>query len=117
MSATRSPTFSMYSAADYGRDITKVTEGRNDKEMTEVLVKEAAPGLRWLKSLGLKYRLTYERQAYETPEGGYLFWGGLHVGNVDGGEGLMKDHLAVAEKLGTEVRFEQDVYGLSNTMS
>src|SRR5690606_15666873 len=93
-------------------DIAKVTEGRNDKEMTEVLVKEAAPGLRWLKSLGLKYRLMYERQAYETPEGGYLVWGGLHVGNVDGGEGLMKDHLAVAEKLGTEVRFEQDVYGL-----
>lgn len=101
-----------YSEADYAGDIAKVTEGRNDKEMTEVLVKEAAPGLRWLKSLGLKYRLMYERQTYKTPEGGYLFWGGLHVGNVDGGEGLMKDHLEVARKLGTEVRFEQDVYGL-----
>jgi len=101
-----------YTAENYAGDIAKVTEGRNDKEMTEVLVAEAAPGLRWLKSLGLKYRLMYERQAYQTEDGGYLFWGGLHVGNVDGGEGLMKDHLAVAEKLGTEVRFEQDVYSL-----
>lgn len=101
-----------YSEADYAADIAKVTEGRNDKEMTEVLVKEAASGLRWLKSLGLKYRLMYERQTYKTPEGGYLFWGGLHVGNVDGGEGLMKDHLAVGEKLGIDIRFDQDVYDL-----
>jgi tricarballylate dehydrogenase len=101
-----------YSAEEYAADLEKVTEGRNDPELTEVLVNEAAPGLRWLKSLGLKYRLMYERQAYETPEGGYLFWGGLHVGNVDGGEGLMHDHVAVAEKLGTEVRYGQDVFGL-----
>lgn len=101
-----------YSASNYAADIEKVTEGRNNKEMTAVLVEEAAPGLRWLKSLGLKYRLMYERQAYAREDGTYLFWGGLHVGNVGGGEGLMHDHLAVAQKLGTEVRFEQDVYGL-----
>ncbi|MGP9783374.1 FAD-dependent tricarballylate dehydrogenase TcuA [Glutamicibacter sp. AOP12-B1-11] len=101
-----------YTAEDYAGDMAKVTEGRNDKELTEVLVTEAAPGLRWLKSLGLKYRLMYERQAYSREDGTFLFWGGLHVGNVDGGEGLMKDHLAVAEKLGTEVRFEQDVFAL-----
>ncbi|MCW4465619.1 FAD-dependent tricarballylate dehydrogenase TcuA [Glutamicibacter sp. MNS18] len=101
-----------YSAADYAADIKKVTEGRNDEDMTAVLVEEAAPGLRWLNSLGLKYRLMYERQAYAREDGTYLFWGGLHVGNVGGGEGLMHDHLAVAGKLGTEVRFGQDVHGL-----
>jgi tricarballylate dehydrogenase len=54
----------------------------------------------------------YERQAYERADGTYLFWGGLHVGNVGGGEGLMADHLRVADKLGTEVRYGQDVFGL-----
>jgi len=54
----------------------------------------------------------YERQAYEREDGTYLFWGGLHVGNVGGGEGLMHDHLEVAGKLGTEVRYGQDVFGL-----
>lgn len=39
-----------YSAADYAGDLEKVTEGRNDKEMTEVLVNEASSTLRWLKS-------------------------------------------------------------------
>ncbi len=101
-----------YSAADYAADLKKVTEGRNDPELTEVLVTEAAPGLRWLQSLGLKYRLMYERQAYEREDGSYLFWGGLHVGNVGGGEGLMHDHVAVAAKLGTEVRYGQDVFDL-----
>ena len=101
-----------YSAADYAADLVKVTEGRNDPDLTEVLVNEAAPGLRWLQGLGLKYRLMYERQAYEREDGSYLFWGGLHVGNVGGGEGLMADHVAVAEKLGTEVRYGQDVFDL-----
>lgn len=101
-----------YSAADYAADLKKVTEGRNDPELTEVLVNEAAPGLRWLQGLGLKYRLMYERQAYEREDGSYLFWGGLHVGNVGGGEGLMADHVAVAEKLGTEVRYGQDVFDI-----
>ncbi|MFF5792525.1 FAD-dependent tricarballylate dehydrogenase TcuA [Paeniglutamicibacter sp. NPDC012692] len=101
-----------YSAAEYAADLVKVTEGRNDPELTEVMVNEAAPGLRWLQSLGLKYRLMYERQAYEREDGSYLFWGGLHVGNVGGGEGLMADHVAVAQKLGTEVRYGQDVLDL-----
>ncbi|GAA2199864.1 FAD-dependent tricarballylate dehydrogenase TcuA [Sinomonas flava] len=101
-----------YSAEDYVKDMEKVTDGRNDPALTEVLATESADGLRWLHSLGLRYRLMYERQAYERPDGTYLFWGGLHVGNVGGGEGLMQDHLALAERLGTEVRFGQDVVGL-----
>lgn len=101
-----------YSAEDYAADLVRVTDGRNDPELTEVLVQEAAPNLRWLQSLGLKYRLMYERQAYQREDGSYLFWGGLHVGNVGGGEGLMHDHVRVAEQLGTEVRYGQDVTGL-----
>ena len=41
-----------------------------------MLVEESQPTLRWLNGLGLKYRLMYERQAYERPDGTYLFWGG-----------------------------------------
>ena len=39
------------------------------------------------------------------PTAAILFWGGLHVGNVGGGEGLIADHTRAAEKLGTEVRY------------
>lgn len=101
-----------YSAQEYVADLEKVTEGRNDPELTQILVAEAQPTLRWLHSLGLNYRLMYERQAYETPEGGYLFWGGLHVGNVGGGEGMIADHTRVAAELGTEVRYGYRATGL-----
>ena len=47
----------------------------------------------------------YERQAYERADGSYLFWGGLHVGNVGGGEGLIEDHTRVAAELGIDVRY------------
>ena len=61
--------------------------------------------MRWLHRLGLRYRLMYERQAYERPDGSYLFFGGLHIGNVGGGQGLIADHTRVAEQLGVEVRY------------
>lgn len=94
-----------YSSAEYLADLVKVTDGKTDMEMARVLVAEAGDAVRWLSSLGLKYRLMYERQAYERADGTFLFWGGLHVGNVGGGEGLIADHTAVAAKLGTEVRY------------
>lgn len=94
-----------YSAEEYRADLEKVTEGRNDPELTDVLIEEITPTLLWLKSLGLKYRLMYERQAYERADGSYLFWGGLHVGNVGGGEGMIEDHTRVAREHGVDIRY------------
>lgn len=101
-----------YSEDDYAADLAKVTEGANDPRLTRVLVAQSQSTLRWLHDLGLRYRLMYERQAYPRADGSYLFWGGLHVGNVDGGVGLMNDHYRVAERLGVAVRFGQDVVDL-----
>ncbi|MGO4237058.1 FAD-dependent tricarballylate dehydrogenase TcuA [Pseudarthrobacter sp. YAF2] len=101
-----------YTPAEYLADLSKVSEGRNDPELSAVLVSESNPTLRWLQGLGLKYRLMYERQAYRTPDSGYLFWGGLHVGNVGGGKGLMADHRAAAERMGVEVIYDCAATGL-----
>lgn len=101
-----------YPSEEYLADLVKVTEGRTDRDLARVLVTEAQDAVRWLHSLGLRYRLMYERQAYERPDGGYLFWGGLHIGNVGGGEGLIADHTRVAAKLGAEVRYGSRATGL-----
>ncbi|VXB94010.1 Tricarballylate dehydrogenase [Arthrobacter sp. 8AJ] len=101
-----------YTAAEYLADLSKVSEGRNDPDLSAVLVSESNPTLRWLQGMGLKYRLMYERQAYRTEDGGYLFWGGLHVGNVGGGKGLMADHRAAAERMGVEVIYDCAATGL-----
>ena len=102
-----------YSPEEYAADLAKVTNGKNDADLTAVVVSESQDTVRWLHSLGLKYRLMYERQAYERSDGSYLFWGGLHVGNVGGGEGLMADHTRVAGELGIDVRYGTTVTGLT----
>ena len=94
-----------YSRQEYADDLARVTGGRNDPALTAVLVAEADGAVRWLHGLGMRYRLMYERQAYEGADGRLLFFGGLHVGNVDGGVGLMADHTRIAERLGVEVRY------------
>jgi tricarballylate dehydrogenase len=95
-----------YTADDYRADLAKVTEGRNDPDLTEVLVGESQDTVRWLVSKGLRYRLMYERQAYARPDGSYLFWGGLHIGNVGGGIGLIDDHTRAAEQAGADIRYD-----------
>ena len=98
-----------YTKDDYLDDLQKVTMGQTDPELAAVLVEEARPTVEWLTSLGLKYRLMYERQAYENPDGSYLFWGGLHVGNVGGGEGLIADHTRVAIENGASILYNHRV--------
>ena len=100
-----------YPEAAFLGDMERVTGGRNDPALTEVLVAESRSTLRWLAGLGLRYRLMYERQAYERPDGSYLFWGGLHVGNVGGGQGLIADHTRVAREHGVDLRYGHRVTG------
>jgi tricarballylate dehydrogenase len=92
-------------------DMARVTIGRGDPAMARVLAGDSADVMRWLAARGLRFRLMYERQAYEV--GGRLrFWGGLAVGTVDGGRGLIDQHVAAAERSGIEIRHEAAVEAL-----
>jgi tricarballylate dehydrogenase len=93
-----------YPAEEFTTDMAKVTGGRNDPALTEVLVRESQDTLRWLHGKGLRYRLMYERQAYPDAQGRQVFWGGLAVGSTGGGVGLIEQHTEAAEKAGVEIR-------------
>ena len=101
-----------YSSAEYAADLAKVTDGRNDPVLTEALVTDSGDTVRWLAGKGMRYRLMYERQSYERADGSYLFWGGLHVGNVGGGVGLIDDHTRIAEAEGVVIEYGAAVTGL-----
>ncbi|MFG1923192.1 FAD-dependent tricarballylate dehydrogenase TcuA [Cryptosporangium sp. NPDC048952] len=101
-----------YSAADFLADLKRVTEGRGDAELAEAVVEGSRDTVRWLHGLGLRFQLMYERQAHERPDGAFLFWGESHVSTVDGGPGLMSDHLRVASRLGVDVHHGCAVTGL-----
>jgi tricarballylate dehydrogenase len=94
-----------YSRDEYLRDLSKVTQGRNDPTLSEVLVSQITSTVRWLAAKGVRYRLMYERQAYLRPDDSYLFWGGLHIGNTGGGVGLIDDHTRIAHESGADVRY------------
>lgn len=102
-----------YPVQEYEADIAKVSHGRNDPDLTRTLATESMPTLRWLRAThGVRYRLMYERQAYQRPDGTYLFWGGLHVGTVDGGIGLVRDLTAAALRAGVDIRYDHRVVDL-----
>ncbi|MDI2032494.1 FAD-dependent tricarballylate dehydrogenase TcuA [Saccharopolyspora sp. TS4A08] len=94
-----------YAPEDFAADMAKVTEGRNDPALTDVLIGDSQDALRWLRGKGLRFRLMYERQAYPDHEQRQVFWGGLAVGSTGGGKGLIEQHTAAAESAGVEIRY------------
>jgi tricarballylate dehydrogenase len=100
-----------YTSEDFMSDMQRVTEGRCDKELTRILVDDAADTTRWLHKKGLRYRLMYDRQSFEV-NGKRRFWGGLVLGTVGGGRGLVEQHVAAAEMSGIEVRYDSPVVDL-----
>jgi tricarballylate dehydrogenase len=100
-----------YTPEDYRADMLRLTERRCDAELVDLLVGDSRGTLGWLSEKGLRLRLMYDRQSYAV-DGRHVFWGGLHVGTVDGGAGLIADHRAAAERAGVEVRCDHAVAAL-----
>lgn len=100
-----------YTAEDFKADMERVTDGRCDEKLNEILVNDAADAIRWLHGKGLRFRLMYDRQSFKV-NGKWRFWGGLVLGTVGGGRGLIEQHLAAAEDVGIEIRYESPVVGL-----
>jgi tricarballylate dehydrogenase len=96
-----------YPAGMFRADMERTTSGQCDPALTSVLVGDSGPAVRWLKSLGMSFRLMYERQAYERPGGRYLFWGGLAVGAAGGGKGLIAAHEQIATRLSVAVQYDR----------
>jgi tricarballylate dehydrogenase len=104
-------TLEPYDRAAFLEDMRRLTEGRCDPELTEALVEGSAEIVAWLADIGIRWRLMYERQAYER-DGRFAFWGGLAIGTVDGGKGLLAQHLAAAERAGIRSVHEAGVHEL-----
>ena len=81
--------------------------------MTEILIADSAPMVEWLHGLGIRWRLMYERQAYDRG-GRQAFWGGLALGTVDGGKGLIAQHTAAAREGGIRVEYGDGVTELAD---
>ncbi|MGH7922203.1 MAG: FAD-dependent oxidoreductase, partial [Candidatus Dormibacteraceae bacterium] len=99
-----------YPAAAFRADLERVTEGRTDPAMADLLVGQSREVVDWLHAQGIRWRLMYERQAYER-DGRQGFFGGLALGTVGGGKGLLERLGEAARRAGVEVRYGTPLTG------
>ncbi|KAI1325323.1 FAD binding domain-containing protein [Xylariaceae sp. FL0255] len=88
-----------YTRDDFLSDLHRVTGGRYDRTLGETLVDESNATVKWLAGHGIRFQLSFNRQAYKI-DGRYKFWGGLCLKTQDGGKGLVKDHQHACARLG-----------------
>ncbi|GAB7355530.1 hypothetical protein MBLNU459_g6012t2 [Dothideomycetes sp. NU459] len=100
-----------YTETDFMNDIKRITNNRSDPALASILVKESNATTKWLAENGVKFQLSFNRQAYEIG-GRFKFWGGMVLSVVDGGKGLTEQHQANAARRGVEVRYESPVVRL-----
>ena len=93
-----------YPASLMRDDLLRVTDGRADPGLLDLLVAEAYPSMLWMRQRGVRWMLMYGRQAFEV-DGKRRFWGGLIVEAVGGGPGLSDRLFELAEDSGVHVRY------------
>lgn len=104
-----------YTAQDFQKDLDRVCMGRSDLELARTLVDDSNEVIKWLAENGVRFQLSFNRQAYEV-NGRFQFWGGLHLKTEDGGKGLILDHQAAATRHGIRVLFSTALTGISTTL-
>lgn len=95
---------SPYTKEDFYTDMDRICLGRSDPALSKILVNESNDTIKWLAKNGIRYQLSFNRQAFLF-DGRYKFWGGLALKTEHGGKGLIEDHKRAAEGHGIKVFF------------
>jgi tricarballylate dehydrogenase len=93
-----------YTQQDFMETLARVTEFRCDPELAHVVTDRSFETLKWMKRQGVRFALSYGRQAFRH-DGRYKFWGGAVVEVVGGGVGLVDALFTRAKALGVHVHY------------
>ena len=102
---------SPYTKEDFHADIMRVTKGRSDSALAQVLVDESRDALQWIADNGGKWTLSFNRQAFEVG-GKFRFWGGMVLAFLKGGKGLVDWHINLAKESGVDIRWSTPAVAL-----
>lgn len=86
-----------YTEEDFSADMHRICLGRSDPALKKALIGESNSAIKWLAKNGVRYQLSFNRQAYKV-DGRYKFWGGMALKTEDGGKGLIEDHKRAARR-------------------
>ena len=93
-----------YTENQFYDDMMRVTHGLSDPELAEILVSQSYPTMKWLQEHGVRFVLSFGRQAFRDGDK-FRFWGGLVVEAVGAGKGLSDQQFDVCQQMGVEVRY------------
>lgn len=93
-----------YTPQAFTADINRVTNNRTHPALSQTLIADSNDTVKWLRNLGVRFQLSFNRQAYEV-DGRVKFWGGLALKTEDGGKGLVDDLGRAARALGVGFSF------------
>jgi len=93
-----------YTEQHFLADMQRLTHGRCDPELTNILVGDSWETVCWMRAHGIRWELMYLRQSFRSGDR-IRFWGGLAVGIAGGGKGLIDQHTRTAQSKGIEVRY------------
>ena len=97
-----------YSSEMFHADLQRVTRGRIDKKLADVLVGQSNTAIHWMRELGIKWEI----DSHVVIDGRYYFEPGLvvhPVGGVTGGLGQLGQWREIALGMGVEIRYESKV--------
>jgi tricarballylate dehydrogenase len=94
----------VYTEQDFAGEMQRLTHGRCDPELTQILVSDSGETVGWMHDLGIRWELMYLRQSFRVGER-IRFFGGLAAGIVGGGKGLIEQHTRIARDQGIEIRY------------
>ncbi|MBM4299121.1 MAG: FAD-dependent tricarballylate dehydrogenase TcuA, partial [Deltaproteobacteria bacterium] len=97
-----------YSPADFTADLMRVTRGRINKKLAEVLVKESNAAIHWMDELGIEW----EPAGHVEIDGKLYFEPGIVIhptGGIGGGISQLNQWRDIATRLGVEIRYESRV--------
>ncbi len=100
-----------YTADDFMVDLQRVTQGRINRELAEVLIHESNGAIHWMLDLGIKW----EPASYVVVDGRYYFEPGIVIhptGGIGGGLSQLLQWREIATRMGVEVRYESRVSAL-----
>ena len=103
--------FGTYTEGQFLNDLAEMSGYRGDPVLLDMLVSQSQSALLWLREQGVRFVPSYGRQSFRI-DGRAIFWGGLTIEAVGGGQGLMDALFARAEKDGITIRYGCNVVGL-----
>lgn len=94
-----------YTVDDFYRDLMRISQGRADPEMSQILAKESYPVVKWMVGMGVKWEMATEL-GWEK-DGIRHFQPGMPSRPSGGGEGVLDQLFRIIEgRKGMEVRYE-----------